>query len=133
MLQYDQTSWTFNLLITFIPLFIDIHNFILSCFWVSNWFILYVIRVCQMFCNILVRASLWCLYYVTKRNSVIKTNYLSKGLILLAFRRQIRNHRLKYIKFKSSSSKYNEVFHYYLHLIKELPVYRNTSLGLAVW
>ena len=53
-----------------------------------------------------------------------------KGLILLTFRKQ---NRIKYIIFKSSSSKYNEVFHYYLYLIKELPVYRNTSLSPVVW
>ena len=37
----------------------------------------------------------------------------------------VGNHRIKYIIFKSSSSKYNEVFYYYLYFIKELPVHRN--------
>ena len=41
-----------------------------------------------------------------------------KELILLAFRGQNYYHRIKYIIFKSSSSKYNEVSHYHLYLIR---------------
>ena len=37
-----------------------------------------------------------------------------KELILLAFRRQNYYHRIKYIIFKSSSSKYNEVSHFHI-------------------
>ena len=51
-----------------------------------------------------------------------------KELILLDFQRQNYYHRIKYIIFKNSSSKYNEVSHYHLYLISELPVDRNTSL-----
>ena len=51
-----------------------------------------------------------------------------KELILLAFQRQNYYHRIKYIIFKSSSSKYNKVSQYYLCLIRELPVSRYTSL-----
>ena len=51
-----------------------------------------------------------------------------KLLFLLALRRQSYYHRIKYITSKSASSKYNEISHYYLCLIRELPMYRNTSL-----
>ena len=55
-----------------------------------------------------------CIHF-TKRTSITHTSYLSKRLILLAFQKQNYYHRMKYIS-KSSSSKYNEVFHYYLYL-----------------
>ena len=51
-----------------------------------------------------------------------------KELILVAFWRQNYYHKIKYIIFKSSSSKYNEVSPYYLYLIGGLTVYGNTSL-----
>ena len=51
-----------------------------------------------------------------------------KELNQLAFQRQNFYHRIKYIIFKSFSSKYNIVFHYHLYLIRGLPVYWNTSL-----
>ena len=62
--------------------------------------------------------------FVTNTRSIFR-----KGLILLDFRRWIRNYRIKYVIFKSPSSKYNEVFHCYLYIIKELPVYRSISLS----
>ena len=52
-----------------------------------------------------------------------------KELILVVFQRPNYYHKIKYIIFKSSSSKYNEVSHYHICLIKELPVYKNTSLN----
>ena len=52
-----------------------------------------------------------------------------KELILQAFQRQNYYHWIKYIIFKSLSSKYNEVSHYYLYLIREQLVYRNTLLN----
>ena len=54
-------------------------------------------------------------------------NYFRKELILPAFWGQNYYHMIKYIMFKSSSLKYNEVSHYHLYLIRELPVYRNTA------
>ena len=50
-----------------------------------------------------------------------------KQIILLAFRRQNYYHGIKYIIFKSYSSKYNEVSHYHLYLIKRFSVYWNSS------
>ena len=74
------------------------------------------------------------LYICHERTSVTNTQTIFwKGLILLAFQKQSYYHWIKYIIFKISSLKYKEVFHFYLHLIKELPVYRNTSLVQAVW
>ena len=51
-----------------------------------------------------------------------------KGLILLALWGKSYYHRVKYIIFKRSSSKYNEVSHYYLYVIRELPAYRKTPV-----
>ena len=63
------------------------------------------------------------LYIRHKRISLTNTQTIfRKGLILLASQKQNYYHGIKYIIFKSSSSKYNEVFHYYFYLIKELPV-----------
>ena len=53
------------------------------------------------------------------RTSVTSTNYLSKRLILLTFREQVRNHRLKWIIFKSSSFEYNQVFHIYIFIFNK--------------
>ena len=73
------------------------------------------------------------LYIHHVRTSVSDTlTIFRKGLILRALQKQNYYHRIKYIIFKSSSSKYNKVSHYYLYLIKELPVYRNILLGSAV-
>ena len=57
-----------------------------------------------------------------ERTSVINTRTIyRKGLInCTCLSETIYYYRIKYIIFKSSSSKYNEVFHYYLYLIKEL-------------
>ena len=51
------------------------------------------------------------------------TNYFSKEFNPAGLSEIVHYHRIKYIIFKSSSSKYNEVFHYYLYLIKKPPVY----------
>ena len=58
------------------------------------------------------------------------TNYFSKGINSDGLSETVRNHRKKYILFKSFSSKYNEVFHYYLYLTKELPVCDNIEAHL---
>ena len=69
------------------------------------------------------------LYIRHERTSVTNTRTIfRKGIILIAFRKQNYYHGIKYI-FKGFPSKYDEVSHYYLYLIRELPVYRNTSLG----
>ena len=73
------------------------------------------------------------LYIRHERTSDTNTRTIQKWLIQLAFRKQNYYHRIKYIISKSSSSKYNEVFNCYLYSIKELLVYKNTSLGPAVW
>ena len=39
----------------------------------------------------------------------------------------VRNHRVKYIVFKSSSLKYNEISHGYSYLKEEFPVYDSTE------
>ena len=46
------------------------------------------------------------------------TNYFSKSIVS----ETVFNLRIKYIVFKSCSSKYIEIFHYYLYLQEELPV-----------
>ena len=69
-------------------------------------------------------------YICHKRTSLTNPQTI---LFLLAFFKQNYYLRIKYIISKSSSLKYNEIFHQYLYLIKELSVYRNTSLGPAVW
>ena len=74
------------------------------------------------------------LYIHHERTFVTSTwTIFRKGLVLLTLRKQKYYHRIKDIIFKSSSSKYNEASHYYLDLIKELPVYGNISLGPAQW
>ena len=56
-------------------------------------------------------------YIHHQRTSVTDTNYLLKGLIQKAFRKQKYYYRTKYMIFKSFSSKHNKIFHYYLYLI----------------
>ena len=56
------------------------------------------------------------------------TNYFSKEMNSSGRSETVFNHKIKYLIFKRSSSKNNEVFHYYLYLIEELLVRCSTEV-----